>query len=154
VARLLLATTSLLAASLSPLGVAQRVEAQVPPPDHWELLQNDPEPFCISLDVTTRFGVLLPEAGHLQLLLWSPDSTRVIATLMDTVVPGAGTFERFWDGKDDEGFTLPEGEYRYTLVVRDPSQTETLFEASKLATVFCPAPVVPHGWGAMKSLFR
>jgi len=127
--------------------------AQAIPPLRWELLQNDPNPYCAALDGTTLFGFAAPERARFQLALFSPDSTTVVRQFMDSAGFG-GYYTLSWDGRDDSAALVPDGRYPYTLVATDIDTQALLFSGSKATTVRCATGAETPPWSAVKLLFR
>lgn len=117
------------------------------PPQEWELLQNDPNPFC----GTTVIDFAAPVQADVGLYIWSPDSSTVVRTLIEGLVH-AGYYRIEWDQRDDDGFVVADGDYPYQLLALQPESIGVLFEAWLTATVHCdPTPVATESWGRVKS---
>jgi hypothetical protein len=127
--------------------------AQPGPPEEWELLQNDPNPFCPEFHGVTQIDVVAASAAHLELVVLSPDSASVVRTLASTDLPGAGFFSVWWDGDDANGGAVPPGIYPYRVVATELGGGDVIFEDTKLATVACPSGVEPRTWGGVKGGF-
>jgi len=73
------------------------------------LRQNAPNPFTSA----TRIAFDLPEQGHVDLRIYDVQG-RLVRILKDNVVP-AGSYDVFWDGRDDGGVSVASGIYFYHL---------------------------------------
>ncbi len=73
------------------------------------LFQNQPNP----LSSDTQIGFELPQAGEVELGIYSPDG-RLVRTLVTGKRP-AGRHTVRWDGLDDAGREAPGGVYFYSL---------------------------------------
>lgn len=82
-----------------------------------KLQKNQPNPFSPE----TRIVFELPQAGKVELGIYSPDG-RLVRALV-TGERQAGVQEVRWDGQDDAGRKLPGGVYFYGL--RAPGVTES-----------------------------
>lgn len=122
---------------------APRAHAQV-----WSLEQNDPDPFCSYKTVTT-FQFSVAETSPVLFQVWNPSDTEVVRTLVEGVL-SAGAYSIVWDGRDDQGAVVPDGEYPYRMTAGDPP----LFEDAKIATVLCPTEVDGSTWGVVKAKYR
>jgi len=140
---MILATALLLACSAS---------AQVP--DQFVLYQNEPDPFCLDDSPSgTAIRFELPQAAHIQLEIWSPDTTSVVRTLIEEYLP-AGIHELIWDGRDTLGEIVGDAAYPYTMTASDSPGGDVLFEETLVATVNCDAPVDESTWGCIKAWYR
>ena len=122
-----------------------QAEAQ---PQQWELLQNDPNPFC----GVTSIGLQAPQTAEIMLAVLSPDSSMVVKTLAAGLI-NAGYHTFLWDQTDEVGLPVPDGDYPYHLEARLPEMKGILFESWLTATVSCEVPVVGESWGWVKSRF-
>ena len=77
--------------------------------DAIHLFQNQPNPFSPE----TQISFELPQAGEVELQIYSPDG-RVVRTLVMGTRP-AGRHTVRWDGLDDAGRAAPGGVYFYSL---------------------------------------
>jgi hypothetical protein len=119
------------------------------PPQEWELLQNDPNPFC----GTTVIDFAAPEQADIGLYVWNPDSSDVARTLLEGLI-NAGYYRIEWDQLDDNGIVVPSGDYPYQLLALHPETEGVLFEAWLVATVECdPTATVAEPWGRIKRGF-
>ena len=119
-------------------------------PQEWELRQNDPNPFCGATAVD--FTVL--EQADVGLYVWSPDSSNVVRTLVEALLP-VGYHRVIWDQLDDYGIAVPDGDYPYQLLALDPETAGVLFEAWLVATVECdPTATANESWGRVKRDYR
>jgi N-acetylneuraminic acid mutarotase len=82
-------------------------------PSGYALYQNYPNPF----NPQTRIKYELPHAGKVVLKVYNIVG-ELICTLVDEVKP-AGSFEVFWNGRDNTGHRVAGGVYLYQLEVRD-----------------------------------
>ncbi len=129
------------------LATAAGASAQVvPPPPSWSLQQNEPDPFCGATAI--RFGVA--EAAHVQLAVWDAGMTAIARWLVDGQL-AAGEFEVIWDGRDDQGGKLPDGEYPYRLTAMVGGVNA--FEDASAAHLLCNVSVEPQTWGTLKSIY-
>lgn len=122
-----------------------QAEAQ---PQQWELLQNDPNPFC----GVTIIGFQVPQAAEITLAVLSPDSTMGVKTLAAGLF-SAGYHTLVWDQTDESGIPVPDGDYPYFMEARLPELKGILFESGLIATVSCEVPVVLESWGRVKSRY-
>lgn len=82
-------------------------------PTHHILEQNYPNPF----NPETRISFTLKEAGEVALVVYN-----VRGEIVRTLVSGrlnAGAHMKVWDGKDNNGMTVPSGMYIYTLRINN-----------------------------------
>jgi len=122
-----------------------------PLPD-WALEQNSPNPFCNESSIT-RIQYALNQQSEVLLQVWSPDTSVVVRVLVDGT-QSAGYFEVVWDGSDDGGALVDNGEYPYSLTATQTGGGPVLFEGMLVASIHC----VPIGsdqdtWGKIKALF-
>ena len=139
----LLATILLLACS-----------ASAQPPGQFALYQNEPDPFCLEVfpsGTTIRFE--LPQDAHVQLEVWSPDTTSVVRSLIDGYLI-TGYHELIWDGRDTLGQVVEDGAYPYTMTAAEAPGGPVLFEQTLVATVSCGSPVDEITWGCIKAVYR
>jgi flagellar hook assembly protein FlgD len=118
----------------------------VPPPG-WSLGQNDPDPLCNS----TRILFSAAQDAHVQFAVWNPDRTAIIRLLVDMNIP-AGVHAVSWDGHDDGGLRVPNGEYPYRLVAQ--AGGTTVFDSSLVLRIQCDVAADERTWGALKTLYR
>lgn len=78
-----------------------------------ELRQNFPNPF----NPSTRIEFALERAGNVDLSVFDLAGRRV-ATLQQGAL-AAGDHHVVWDGRSDDGASLPAGQYRYVLATAD-----------------------------------
>jgi FlgD Ig-like domain len=128
-----------------------------PPPLQFELGQNAPNPFCadpgISGSGPTEIQFSLPLAVEIELMVWTPDATTVVRTLVSGALP-AGYHAAVWDGRDDHGDLVPDGDYPYSLEANAIGGGPVLFADTLIARVSCTTAATESGtWGAIKSLF-
>jgi flagellar hook assembly protein FlgD len=88
------------------------------------------------------------------LQVWSPDTSVVVRVLVNGA-QAAGNYEVVWNGRDDGGALLDNGEYPYSLTATQVGGGTVLFESMLVASIHC----VPIGtdldtWGRVKALFR
>lgn len=129
------------------LGIVGSASGQ--PPPEFVLHQNDPNPFCGQ----TRIEFALSISVQATLQVWNPDSTQVVRTLIQGMLP-AGYHSVIWDGRDDGGAALPNGSYPYVLTAIEEPGGPPVFEASFRAAIDCPAPARTRTWGAIKGLYK
>jgi PKD repeat protein len=89
-------------------------------PQEYELLQNRPNPFNPSTDISFR----LPEGGHAVVDIFDI-SGRTVKTLGDRYFD-AGTHTVTWDGKNSAGELVASGVYLYRLTASDFTQTKKM----------------------------
>jgi hypothetical protein len=118
------------------------------PPDAFELGQNVPNPFC----GYTEIRMTLPQQAVVLLEVWNPEMTATLRTLVHGALP-AGYHSVLWDGRDDDGFVLSDGNYPYTMTATDFGTGELLFDDVQVATLDCTVPVRPTVWSAFKATF-
>jgi hypothetical protein len=139
--------TILMAMAVSSVSLAQ-------PPDHFELQQNLPDPFCPTIDggsADVRFQ--LPVQSVVLLEVWAPDTTVVVRTLVYGVM-AAGYHSVIWDGADEGGADLTSGAYPYSMTATAPVSGDSLFYDMLTATIDCPVDTRPGTWGWIKAGFR
>ena len=124
------------------------------PPDHFELFQNFPDPFCPTDDGgVTQIQFMMPQQAAVLLEIWSPDTTVVVRTLVHGVLP-AGYHSIIWDGSDDDGVDLTSGAYPYSMTATDPDNGDSLFYDILVATIDCTVATRPGTWGGIKAEFE
>jgi len=123
-------------------------DTPVPPPSAWNLLQNDPNPFCPG---ATRIEFAAPQSAVVVLAVLSTDGTTVIRELVHGAL-AAGLFTVTWDGKDTNGVLVADGDYPYRLTALD-TDANVLFEEEKVATVACEVDAASPTWSTIKSLY-
>jgi hypothetical protein len=129
------------------LATAAPASAQIlPPPPSWTLEQNAPDPFC----GTTAFRFGVEEAAHVQFAVWDAGATAILRVLVDGMLP-AGLHEVIWDGRDDQGASLPNDPYSYRLTATVGDVTA--FEATSVCHVACNVATESRTWGALKALY-
>lgn len=137
----------LLAVTVTSASLAQ-------PPDHFELKQSTPDPFCPTSDGgITDIRFQLPVQSVVLLEVWSPDTTAVVRTLAYGVM-AAGYHSILWDGTDDGGVDLTSGAYPYSMTATDPDSGDSLFYDMLTATIYCSVGTRPGTWGEIKAGFR
>jgi len=129
-------------------GIAHTVCAQ--PPNHFEVFQNIPDPFCNVPSGVTEIRYQLPMQSAVLLEVWNPDTTAVIRTLVYGV-QSAGFYTILWDGADGGGTDLPDGAYPYSLAATDPDNGDSLFYEMLTATINCAVSTEPGTWGGIKA---
>ena len=133
-----------LGVTISPVVIAQ-------PPDHFELMQNVPDPFCpTDVGGVTDIRLMLPMQSRVLLKVWNPDTSAVLRTLADGVL-AAGYYSFIWDGQDGGGQDLPAGAYPYSMAATDEDNGDSLFYDVLVATIDCSVASRPATWGAIKS---
>ena len=116
------------------------------PPQEWELLQNEPNPFC----GVTVIEFAVPEQAEAGLYVWNADSSEVVRTLMEGLL-NVGYYRIVWNQLDDQGIAVPSGDYPYQLLARQPDSPGLLFDAWLIATVDCePTARRKESWGRIK----
>ncbi len=131
------------------LSLGSTGDAFAQPPPEFTLEQNEPNPFCGQ----TRIAFAVPVTVEATLAVWNPDSTMVVRTLVAGRLP-AGYHTVIWDGLDDEGASLPNGEYPYVLTAVEMPGDPPIFEASLRARVDCPTPIEMRTWGSVRTIYR
>jgi hypothetical protein len=135
------------------LAVTISSAASAQPPDHFELLQNVPDPFCPSGEVgATDIRFQMPMRSAVLLEVWSADTTAVVRTLLHGLLD-AGYHSVIWDGSDDGGADLPSGAYPYSMTATDPDSGDSLFYDMLTATIDCSVDIRPGTWGGIKAGF-
>ena len=125
------------------------VTAQVQPPAEFALYQNEPNPFCPTLEWTSiRMDVATEILVSLQ--IWSPDTTTVIRTLLLGVLP-VGRHSVAWDGRDTEGSLVPSGQYPYIMTAGN--LPEVTFADTLVAAAGCDTPTESWTWGWLKARY-
>ena len=84
------------------------IQSQIIPQDY-ALKQNTPNPF----NPSTQIGYALPEAGKINLDVFSINGKRVRSYTVDHPCPGVYTLT--WDGRDNQGNALSSGTYIYRM---------------------------------------
>ena len=124
-------------------------------PDEFELYQNDPNPFCNAPGgEATVFAFFCPEEAYVKLQVLSPDTTSVVADLVNET-KSAGYHSILWDGTDDDGTPLPLGSYpcAMTAIVGRPPVFD--FADTLMATIEClVVPVDDISWGRVKAGYQ
>lgn len=131
---------------LSQTSMFSAADAQ--PPPEFSLEQNDPNPFC----GTTVIRFALPEVFHARLEVRTTDDAATVRLLIEGLLM-AGLYSVEWDGKDDDGVSVPDGDYPYRLTVTEGAGGPVIFEDAKTASVRCSNPVEGATWGAIKATF-
>ena len=131
------------------LAVASIAAAGGPP--EWELLQNDPNPFC-PRNETTGMTFMAPVPAYITLVVFAPGSDTVVRTLVDGIREAA-FWVLFWDGRDDAHEFVPDGSYPYRLTATEPGTGAFFFVGELIATVDCSLPVEKGSWGRVKARF-
>jgi hypothetical protein len=123
------------------------------PPDHFELFQNFPDPFCVlETGGVTEIRFMTPMSSRVLLEVWSPDTTVVLRTLNDGFLhPGYYTY--IWDGRDGVGEILPEGLYPYSMTATDTDTGDSLYYDMLVATIECPQVLRATTFGRVKEAF-
>ena len=140
--------------SIAVLAVTISSAVSAQPPDHFELLQNVPDPFCPASDGgVTDIRFELPQQARVLLEVWSPDTTAVLRTLVNGVLM-TGYHSVLWDGQDDGGTDLPAGAYPYSMTATEPESDDSLFYDMLTATVDCGVPTKRGTWGEIKTWLK
>jgi hypothetical protein len=127
--------------------------APAQPPDHFELLQNVPDPFCpLQPGGVTDISFALPQSAGVIIEVWDPDTSMVVRTLTSGLAV-SGYHSVIWDGRDDSGTLLPAGSYPYSMTALDPKSDDLLFYAVLIATMECPQATEAATLGEVKRAF-
>jgi hypothetical protein len=94
-------------------------------PRAFDLEQNSPNPFNPSTEI--RFSVQDGAKGYVDLSVYTIRGRRVKTLASGAMEPGEYTVS--WDGRDDEGKSLPSGVYLYRLVAGGRSLTRKMIMA-------------------------
>lgn len=89
-------------------------------PNDFSLSQNYPNPFNSS----TQILFAIPKSGHVVLEIYNVLGQRV-KSLVNEYLP-AGNKSVAWDGKDDNGVSLPSGTYLYRLRTGNHTKVEKM----------------------------
>ena len=82
-------------------------------PTEYTLEQNFPNPF----NPSTTINYAVKDQGHVKLMIFNIRG-QLIRSLVNEV-KFAGAYQATWDGKSDQGITVPSGTYLYILEVND-----------------------------------
>ena len=108
--------------------------------------QNYPNPFCPESD-RTRVNFRLEETGHALLQVFAPDTSLVLATLVD------GEFTPGWHQVSWQPVGLYDGDYPYRLTLSRDGQV--IFTGQRVLTVDCAElPARARSWGFLKGIYR
>ena len=132
---------------LVPAMAAGAAAQILPPPPSWALNQNTPDPFCGTTVI--EFG--LAQNAHAQLAVWNDDQTAIVRQLVDGML-AAGLYTVAWDGLDDQGADVPDGQYPYRLVAQVDGATA--FDSTLVLHVQCNVAAGERTWGALKGSYR
>jgi hypothetical protein len=123
-------------------------------PDEFELYQNDPNPFCnASRNYVTAFSFFCSEDAFVTLQVLSSDTVAVLAELVcDTTAAGYHSIP--WDGRDDGGALLAQGDYPYVMTAYVGRPPVFDFADTLVATIECVVPVHEASWGRVKAGHR
>jgi hypothetical protein len=127
------------------------------PPDRFELRQNIPNPFCGNPEVpgssAAEIRYALPQRAEILLMVWSPDTTSTVRILVYGA-QAAGFYTARWDGRDQDGFLVSDGDYPYSLVANEIDGGSVLFADTLTARVSCTTSAIENEtWGAVKCLY-
>ena len=82
-------------------------------PSKFELTQNYPNPF----NPLTTINFHLPEQSRVYVGVYDVQG-RQVATLVDKEL-GAGCYDTYWNGRDEEGNTVQSGVYMYKIIANN-----------------------------------
>ena len=136
---------SLLALVLIPAVEASEADVS-PSPASWSLNPIDPNYLCGA----THLGFSAPQNAYVQFAIWNADETAIVRLLLEQMVP-AGLHEILWDGHDEQGVPVPDGQYLYRLVAQVDGST--VFDSSVVFEVNCSVAVEGVTWGSLKSSY-
>ena len=125
-------------------------------PDQFVLHQNEPNPFCNTVersDTSTTILYEVPQLAHVVIQAWSPDTLSVVRTIVDWDY-GPGLYGVLWDGRDYSGMLLPDGYYPYVMVATEPEQRLVLFADTLIAQIDCETSMEGDSWGRVKVRYR
>jgi len=124
-----------------------------PPLPEWRLSQNNPNPFC-NKSTAPDIGYALAQPSFVALNVWSPDTTYVVRSILN-MYQSAGSYMVRWDGRDNSGELVTQGDYPYSLTAYEEEGGPILFEDMLVASVRCePTSNEAATWGRIKSLFK
>lgn len=128
---------------------AQVIPPVIPPaPTQWDLLQNDPDPFCS----TTRVVMTVPHTAHVKVEVRDPVTDEVLRTLVDSDLV-VGVFAVIWDGRDANAVPVGNASYPYRMTATD-AQSNLLFQATRFAQRDCIVGAAARLWEQVKQLYR
>ena len=140
-----------LAVLVAFLAVGGSALAQTPA---WSLEQNTPEPFCNSEGGGTSIEFTVETLARITLDVWDTDMAVIVRRLIDGELKDPGVYMVAWDGRDQDGLSVPGGAYPYKLVATSENGQTKLFQDIKTAHVQCETPVAVRTWGVIKALYR
>lgn len=120
----------------------------------WGLSQNDPNPFCPTRDNVTAIRVDIAQACVLEVRIWDSTRSRTVRQFDSLTIAGPGWLWMRWDGRDDAGALVKDGDYPYEVRATAGSGGALLFTRSRVAQVDCPTAAVPSTWDRVKHLYR
>ena len=127
---------------------------QAEPAESWVLYQNIPDPFCVAEDRGTEIRVARASTCVLEILILDPSGTRVVNHLVNELMPGYGTYQVRWNGRDDAGQLVPDGLYPYEVRATAGLGGPLLYAGTKYARVHCATALVPVTWERVKRMFE
>ncbi len=87
-------------------------------PEEFDLLQNYPNPF----NPSTTISYILPKSSNVTLKVYDILGNEV-RSLVNNENKTAGSYNSFWDGKNDQGLEVSSGVYFYKLITADFNRT-------------------------------
>lgn len=105
-------------------------------PEDFRLYQNEPDPFCSDNGGYTNIRFDLPRAVYVRVEVWSPDTSKIVRTLTDGILP-AGVHQLVWDSRNNGGKKVGNGAYPYRMVVTEPDGGPEIYSQILVATLHC-----------------
>lgn len=93
-------------------------------PDDFLLLQNYPNPFNPATTITFEIPELSDTLLKVKLTIFNLQGQAVRRVVEEPL--SSGTYQKYWDGKDDVGNVLPTGVYLYQLKAGSVSKTKRM----------------------------
>lgn len=120
-------------------------------PASWGLEQNVPDPFCPDSTTTLiTYALDIDCRAIIEVHLF--DSADIVRTLVDEQLP-AGQHSVLWDGRNDQGEMLPDGQYDIGMMVEYGGHYYLL--PKRVATIECPlTPARDTRWGTIRLIYR
>jgi hypothetical protein len=90
-------------------------------PEHFNLAQNYPNPF----NTNTKIRFALPQKSHVQINVYNILGQKVVILVFKEELP-PGSYEKIWNGKDNNGRQISSGLYVYRMQAGDFVDTKKM----------------------------
>lgn len=106
---------------IAKLGPVTPVQDEVNPPAFSFTLSASPNPFAVSTAITVKGDKLEGLSGHASIDIYDLRGRKVRSLALDSTFPDGFTLN--WDGRDERGFSCPNGIYLAKIELGGKSAT-------------------------------